>query len=64
MYRDGEVDSRGTYTILAIARILNVLTPELVIGVAEFLLNCQTYEGGFGGVRTHSICVYLLMYIF
>jgi prenyltransferase beta subunit len=26
-YRDGEVDTRGTYTVLAIARILNILTP-------------------------------------
>jgi protein farnesyltransferase subunit beta len=46
---DGEVDSRGTYTILAIARLLNILTPELADGVGDFLLACQTYEGGFGG---------------
>jgi protein farnesyltransferase subunit beta len=46
---DGEVDSRGTYTIIAIARLLNLLTPELTDGVADFLLRCQTYEGGFGG---------------
>lgn len=49
IHDDGEVDSRGTYTILAIARLLNLLTPELVDGVADFLLRCQTYEGGFGG---------------
>ena len=25
--RDGETDSRSTYTVLAVARILNILTP-------------------------------------
>ena len=25
------------------------LGSELIEGVAEFLLSCQTYEGGFGG---------------
>lgn len=49
MHHDGEIDTRGTYTVLAIARILNILTVELIQGVAEFLLSCQTYEGGFGG---------------
>ena len=49
MHHDGEIDTRGTYTVLAIARILNMLTAELIEGVAEFLLSCQTYEGGFGG---------------
>jgi protein farnesyltransferase subunit beta len=49
MHDDGEVDTRGTYTVLAIARILNILTAELTEGVAEYLLSCQTYEGGFGG---------------
>lgn len=49
MHKDGEIDSRSTYTIVSIARILNILTPELSEGVAEYLLQCQTYEGGFGG---------------
>lgn len=26
-----------------------MLTPELIYGVKEFILSCQTYEGGFGG---------------
>jgi protein farnesyltransferase subunit beta len=38
-----------TYTALAIARLLNILTPELTAGVGKYLLDCQTYEGGFGG---------------
>jgi protein farnesyltransferase subunit beta len=49
MHRDGELDCRGTYCFVAIAKLLNILTPELAEGVAEFLLSCQTYEGGFGG---------------
>ena len=49
MHDAGEVDSRASYTVVAIARILNILTPELISGTAEYLLSCQTYEGGFGG---------------
>lgn len=49
MHEDGEVDVRGTYTVVAIAALLNLLTPELTAGVADYALRCQTYEGGFGG---------------
>lgn len=49
IHKDGEVDTRSTYTFLAVARVLNILTPELTAGVAEYLCSCQTYEGGFGG---------------
>lgn len=49
MHEDGEVDVRGTYTVLAIAFLLNMLTPELCDGVAEYCARCQTYEGGMGG---------------
>jgi len=44
----GEVDTRGTYTCLAVASILNILTPELAEGAAEFVARNQTYEGGIG----------------
>lgn len=43
-----EVDVRGIYCLLAVATLLNILTPELVEGTAEFIASCQTYEGGFG----------------
>lgn len=46
---DGEVDVRGSFTVLVIADLLNILTPQLVDGAERFLLSCQTYEGGFGG---------------
>eukprot|EP01038_Epipyxis_sp_PR26KG_P005976 gene5976-8231_t len=49
IHRDGEVDTRGTYTVIAISRILNILTDEMKDGVADFVLSCQSYEGGFGG---------------
>lgn len=39
------MDVRGTYTVLAVCDILDLLTPELTDGVAGFLLSCQTYEG-------------------
>ncbi|OSC97259.1 terpenoid cyclases/Protein prenyltransferase [Trametes coccinea BRFM310] len=44
----GEVDVRGIYCLLAVATLLNILTPELLAGVPDFLATCQTYEGGFG----------------
>ncbi|EIW52190.1 terpenoid cyclases/Protein prenyltransferase [Trametes versicolor FP-101664 SS1] len=44
----GEVDVRGIYCLLAVATLLNLLTPELLAGVPDFLATCQTYEGGFG----------------
>ena len=49
MHEDGEIDTRGTYTVLSVSRILNIITPELIQGVGEYILSCQTYEGGFGG---------------
>jgi protein farnesyltransferase subunit beta len=44
---NGEVDVRGTYALLVVATLLDILTPELVKGSYEFLRSCQTYEGGF-----------------
>ncbi|KAI0628312.1 terpenoid cyclases/Protein prenyltransferase [Trametes polyzona] len=44
----GEVDVRGVYCLLVVATLLNLLTPELLAGVPDFLATCQTYEGGFG----------------
>ena len=62
MHDDGEVDVRGTYTAIAVAALTNVLTPELVKGVAEYAASCQTWhEGGFAnpGLRPsarHGFC--------
>jgi len=47
--KDGELDTRGLYTALAVASVLNILTPELTKGCAEFVGRCQTFDGGMGG---------------
>jgi len=51
------VDVRGTYCTMTVASLLNILTPELMDGAAEFVARCQTYEGGIGsapGNEAHS----------
>eukprot|EP01087_Luapelamoeba_hula_P007838 TRINITY_DN1925_c0_g1_i1.p1 TRINITY_DN1925_c0_g1~~TRINITY_DN1925_c0_g1_i1.p1 ORF type:complete len:308 (-),score=33.50 TRINITY_DN1925_c0_g1_i1:99-1022(-) len=50
MHESGESDVRGTYCAIAVASLVNILTPELVRGVPEYIARCQTYEGGMGGV--------------
>jgi protein farnesyltransferase subunit beta len=49
MHMDGEVDVRGSYCALAVAKLLGILTPELAANTAQFIQKCQTYEGGLGG---------------
>jgi len=50
MHHDGEVDVRATYTMLAVAKLLQIDTPILASAqAADFVASCQTYEGGFGG---------------
>ena len=44
---DAEIDVRGLYCLLVTATLLNILTPELLEGVPEFIVACQSYEGGF-----------------
>ncbi|BGP57025.1 hypothetical protein JCM8202_004538 [Rhodotorula sphaerocarpa] len=46
MHEGGEVDVRGCYCALTVATLLNILTPELLRGTADFVASCQTYEGG------------------
>jgi protein farnesyltransferase subunit beta len=38
VHENGEADVRGTYTALAVASMLNLLTPELTKDTASFLL--------------------------
>lgn len=38
---------RGTYCLLVVAHLLDLLTPELLDGTPAFIASCQTYEGGF-----------------
>lgn len=50
MHEDGEKDIRGVYCGLVSALLTNVICPELTAGTVEWLLSCQTYEGGFSAV--------------
>jgi protein farnesyltransferase subunit beta len=57
MHVGGEIDIRGSYCALSVAILLNIVTPELVDGVAEFIILCQSFEGGLGpipGVEAHG----------
>ena len=47
--------SSGIYCLLVVSSLLNILTPELVEGTAEFIASCQTYEGGFASSSHPSI---------
>ncbi|KAH0794573.1 Prenyltransferase and squalene oxidase repeat family protein [Histomonas meleagridis] len=42
-----ESDIRSTFTALLIAYSYNILTPELIEGVEEFILSCKNFDGGF-----------------
>ncbi|RCK58810.1 Protein farnesyltransferase subunit beta [Candida viswanathii] len=50
MHEHGESDTRSTYCVLVIARLLNIATDELLEGVEDWIDMCQTYEGGFSNV--------------
>ena len=50
MHEFGEYDTRSTYCALVISSLLNVTTPQLIEGVQDWIVSCQTYEGGFAGV--------------
>uniref|UniRef100_A0A7I4YVW8 Protein farnesyltransferase subunit beta n=1 Tax=Haemonchus contortus TaxID=6289 RepID=A0A7I4YVW8_HAECO len=49
MHDGGEADIRGTYCALAVAALCGIMTDKLKDGAAEWVIKCQTYEGGFGG---------------
>ncbi|XP_047150021.1 protein farnesyltransferase subunit beta isoform X2 [Vigna umbellata] len=49
MHDDGEIDVRACYTAISVASILNILDDELIQNVGDYILSCQTYEGGIGG---------------
>lgn len=51
MHRGGEIDVRAVYCAVVVAKLTNISLPngDLFAGTAEWILRCQTYEGGFGG---------------
>ncbi|PIA40511.1 hypothetical protein AQUCO_02500312v1 [Aquilegia coerulea] len=49
MHNAGEMDVRACYTAISVASVLNILDTELVKNVGDYILSCQTYEGGIAG---------------
>lgn len=49
MHAEGEVDIRGVYCAIAVAKLTNIYTPEMFNGTEFWIAKCQTWEGGFGG---------------
>ncbi|KAK9272849.1 hypothetical protein L1049_003227 [Liquidambar formosana] len=49
MHDAGEIDARACYTAISVASVLNILDYELVQNVGNYILSCQTYEGGIAG---------------
>lgn len=49
MHDAGEMDTRACYTAISVGSRLNILDAELVKDVGNFILSCQTYEGGIAG---------------
>ena len=47
IHANGEMDIRGVYCSLVTADVLGLICPEFTDNVGNFLLSCQTYEGGF-----------------
>ncbi|XP_030469966.2 LOW QUALITY PROTEIN: protein farnesyltransferase subunit beta [Syzygium oleosum] len=49
MHDGGEIDVRACYTAISVASSLNILDDGLAENVGDFILSCQTYEGGIAG---------------
>lgn len=53
MDNDGEIDVRGAYCAVSVAKLINISADEeakLFKGTVDWIASCQTYEGGMGGV--------------
>lgn len=50
MHQHGESDVRAVYCAATVARLTNIYTDSLFEGSARWVIRCQTYEGGFGGM--------------
>lgn len=50
MHEDGEEDVRGAYCAVVVARLTNVFTNDMFMNTVDWIVQCQTYEGGFGGL--------------
>ncbi|XP_018583015.1 protein farnesyltransferase subunit beta [Scleropages formosus] len=50
MHVGGEVDVRSAYCAAAVASLTNIITPTLFEGTPGWIVSCQNWEGGLGGV--------------
>lgn len=53
MHVDGEIDVRGVYCAVSVAKLVNISLEEereLFKATVDWIVDCQTYEGGMGGV--------------
>ncbi|XP_026854190.2 protein farnesyltransferase subunit beta [Electrophorus electricus] len=50
MHVGGEVDVRSAYCAASVASLTNIITPTLFEGTHNWILSCQNWEGGLGGV--------------
>lgn len=49
LHRGGEQDIRGAYCAISVAKVTNIYTDMLFDKTAEWIVSCQSYEGGFAG---------------
>ncbi|CAH1790767.1 unnamed protein product, partial [Owenia fusiformis] len=49
MHEGGEVDIRGAYCAVSAAKLTHIATEELFDKTPQWIVSCQTYEGGFAG---------------
>uniref|UniRef100_A0AAR2K9I2 Protein farnesyltransferase subunit beta n=1 Tax=Pygocentrus nattereri TaxID=42514 RepID=A0AAR2K9I2_PYGNA len=50
MHVGGEVDVRSAYCAASVASLTNIITPTLFEGTHNWILSCQNWEGGLGGM--------------
>lgn len=50
MHVGGEVDVRSAYCAASVASLTNIMTSTLFAGTHNWILSCQNWEGGLGGV--------------
>lgn len=47
LHENGELDIRGAYCAIAVAKLSGIEDPKLFENTANWIASCQTYEGGF-----------------
>lgn len=50
MYVGGEVDVRSVYCVVFVVLLINIIILDFFEGIVEWIVRCQNWEGGIGGV--------------